>query len=453
MSFESKRVLIAGIARSGIAAARVLVKRGAVVSICDRKNQEQLNDRLLTELDSLGVKIYTGSYPTVSRQDFDLLIASPGIPGDIEPFVQARAAGIPIVGELELAYAIKNPEVEILAVTGTNGKTTTVSLLHSIMEADGRNSSVGGNIGVPLSAVVDQMSAGVIAVEVSSFQLESIKDFRPHICGILNITPDHLDRHKTLQAYTEVKGRIFTNQQADDFAVLNFDDPAIRGFADFCPAQVVFFSVDQPLEKGISVHDGIICASDSAGIQQICPVSHLLLRGKHNLENVLCAVGMALSAGVQPIVIARALSSFSGVRHRMEEAGVKNGVLYVNDSKATNPDSAIKALQSFDQDLILIAGGRNKGSSFSVLASYIKENAKALILLGEAREEINQAVIEVGFSGPITIVNDLREAVRETCLLAQPGDVVLLSPACASWDQFDNYEQRGDLFCDLVKQM
>lgn len=451
MSFEGKKVLVTGMARSGIAAARVLLKRGALVTICDRKSPEQLGDQLIKELNGLGIKVYAGAYPNVARQDFDLVIASPGIPADIEPFAQARASGVPVIGELELAYALKSADVEIMAVTGTNGKTTTVSLLHSIMEADKRNSSVGGNIGVPLSTVVDQMSTGVIVVEVSSFQLESIRDFRPHICGILNITPDHLDRHKSLEIYTEVKSRIFTNQQADDFAVLNYEDPLIRGFAENCLAKVVFFSVDQPLGRGVSVHDGMICVSGPAAMQEICPVSSLVLRGKHNLENVLCAVGMAWSAGVASSVIAGVLESFSGVRHRMEEAGVKDGVLYINDSKATNPDSAIKALQSFDQGLILIAGGRNKGSSFLILAEYIKENAKSVVLLGEAKEEIYQALIEVGFSGNIIVVNDLAEAVREASGLAAPGDVVLLSPACASWDQFESYEHRGDLFCELVK--
>lgn len=452
MKLDGKRVLVVGIARSGIAAARVLKKHGAIVSICDRKSAEQLAAQL-DELNEWGIKVLAGSYPRVSIEGFDLVIASPGIPTDIAPFAEARAAGIPIIGELELAYAVKSDGVEILAVTGTNGKTTTVSLLHAIMSEDGRNSAVGGNIGVPLSAVVDEMSEGVIAVEVSSFQLETIRDFRPHICGMLNITPDHLDRHKNLSLYTEVKSRIFCNQHRDDFAIFNYEDPAIRQFGALCPSKVVFFSTEQALDRGISVHNGIISAADASGLQEICPVSNLLLRGKHNLENVLCAVGMAISAGVQPGVIARALATFSGVRHRMEESGTINGVLYINDSKATNPDSTIKALQSFDQGLILIAGGRNKGSSFIVLAEHIKEKVKTLVLLGEAREEINEAVKQVGFPGRIIIVKDLEEAVQTASQSANPGEVVLLSPACASWDQFDNYEQRGDLFCDLVKQL
>jgi len=452
MNLTGKRVLVTGIARSGIAAARVLVKRGAIVSICDRKNDEQLSEQL-AELDGLGVKVYAGSYPPVIRDDYDLVIASPGIPGDITPYVQARESGIPIIGELELAYAIKSDQVEILAVTGTNGKTTTVSLLHAIMAEAGRNSAVGGNIGVPLSMVVDEMAEGVIAVEVSSFQLETIKDFRPHICGLLNITPDHLDRHKNLELYAEVKSRIFSNQTQDDFAILNLEDQAIREFRAVCPARVVFFSTERVLEQGISVHNGVICAATESGLQEICPVSDLLLRGKHNLENILCAVGMALAAGAEPSTIARTLRTFAGVRHRMEEAGTKNGVLYVNDSKATNPDSAIKALQSFDQGLVLIAGGRNKGSNFSILARHIKENVKTLVLLGEAKDEINEAVEQVGFSGTVVIVKNLAEAVKAAASSAVPGDVVLLSPACASWDQFDNYEQRGDLFCELVKKL
>lgn len=452
MNLHGKRVLVVGIARSGIAAARVLKKHGALVAICDRKSEEQLGTQL-EELNKLGIKVYAGFYPRVNSEDFDLVIASPGIPTDIAPFLEARETGVQLIGELELAYAVKSDKVELLAVTGTNGKTTTVSLLHAIMTEDGRNSAVGGNIGVPLSGVVDEMAEGVIAVEVSSFQLETINDFRPHICGILNITPDHLDRHKNIELYSEIKSKIFRNQLQGDFAVLNYEDPAIKNFSAVCPAQVLFFSVERTLERGISVKDGMIGLADAAGFHGICPVNNLLLRGKHNLENVLCATGMAVCAGVEPGVIARALSAFSGVRHRMEEAAVRNGVLYINDSKATNPDSAIKALQSFDQGLILLAGGRNKGSSFAVLAEHIKEKVKTLILLGEAKDEIDQAVKEIGFPGEVLIVKDLKEAVQAAGQSAVLGDVVLLSPACASWDQFDNYEQRGDLFCELVKRL
>lgn len=452
MDFDAKRVLIVGIARSGIAAARVLNKRGAIVSICDRKPEDQLGQQL-NELHAMKIKIFAGTYPQVNPESYDLVVASPGVPQDISPFRQARETGVPVIGELELAYAIKPEGVDLYAVTGTNGKTTTVSLLQTIMAVAGRNSRVAGNIGIPLSAVVDEMEEGVISVEVSSFQLETVRDFRPHICGLLNITPDHLDRHKNMELYTRTKSRIFSNQNQDDFAVLNYEDPAIRELSAICPAKVVFFSTEQILQPGISVRDGVISVADESGIRPICPLDRLQLRGKHNLENILCAVGMAAVAGVQPEIIAGALSSFQGVRHRMEEVATKNGVMYVNDSKATNPDSAIKALQSFDDGLILIAGGRNKGSSFAVLAKHIKDRVKALILLGEAREELKEAVEKAGFSQPITIVNDLNEAVQAASKAAAAGDVVLLSPACASWDMFDNYEQRGDLFCELVKQL
>jgi UDP-N-acetylmuramoylalanine--D-glutamate ligase len=285
---------------------------------------------------------------------------------------------------------------------------------------------------------------------MSSFQLETIEDFRPHICGILNITPDHLNRHKTVKNYAAIKEKIFLNQQSTDYAVLNYDDPLVLEMGSRCPAQVVFFSISTQLNNGVFIKDNSIVAYLHDEEIPICKLSDLKLKGNHNLENVLCAVTMAFLCGVAPEVISQAVSGFRGVRHRMEEVAYLIGVLYINDSKATNPESAIKAIESFEQPIILIAGGRNKGSDFSLLAQYIHDRVKALIVLGEARTEITAAVMKTGY-GNIYDVEDLTAATEVAFKLAEEGDIVLLSPACASWDQFDNFEQRGDLFCKLVE--
>ena len=451
MEFKGKRILVVGIARSGIAAAKSLARRGAILFACDRKTNDELGDILL-ELETLGVEVYTGSYPRVSRDRFDLLVASPGVPLDIDPFIEARNTGVPIIGELELAYLLKPDTVELYAISGTNGKTTTVSLLEAILAADGRGALAGGNIGVPLTTLVDSMTAGVIVVEASSFQLETTRHFRPRISALLNITPDHLDRHKSMEGYIKAKSRIFASQSRDDYAVLNYEDLHIRKMVKDCPARVVYFSNQQVLSEGAFIKDNLIYFVLDNKVMPICPVNEVFLRGQHNLENILCAVAVAVLAGVEIKTIKEMLQTFTGVRHRIEEVAVVNGVLYVNDSKATNPESAIKALESFNEPIVLIAGGRSKGSSFEEFAGFIKEKVKGLVLLGEAREEIKKAVMDAGFTN-IYEVDDFNTAVATARQMAAAGDVVLLSPACASWDMFKSYEQRGDLFCQLVRAM
>lgn len=448
---KGKKVLVLGMARSGLAAADVLLKRGAIVTAADEGKSDKVMEasRMLRDK---GVQVFTGSYPLIKKDSFDLLVVSPGIPLSIEPVQAAFREGIPVIGELELAYMIKSPDVQIYAVTGTNGKTTTTALLKSILEKDGQNAWAAGNIGIPLTKIVDEIRQGVIATEVSSFQLETTVTFRPHICGILNITPDHLDRHKTLDAYIEAKARIFAYQDEKDFTVLNYDDDLVKSLAAKSRGQVVFFSVHNNLKEGLFVKERNIVARFEGEEKIICSTGDILLRGEHNLENVLCASAMAFLAGVRPEVIKEALRTFKGVRHRMEEVEYIDGVLYVNDSKATNPESAIKALQAYDSPVILIAGGRNKGAKFDELARIIKDKVKSLILLGEAKEEIKRAVIKEGFYN-IYEVEDLKEAVFKSRELAGGGDVVLLSPACASWDMFESYEHRGDCFCTVVREL
>lgn len=448
MNFASKKVLIIGMGKSGIAAALVLVKKGAVVTACDIKMPESMQETI-DHLMRHKVEVMVGSYPKVKKEKYDLVVISPGVPLTIEPIQSAYNLNIPILGELELAYQLKKLDLQMYAITGTNGKTTTTMLLQHILTIDGVNCVAGGNIGTPLTMLVDKMDTGVICVEASSFQLETTSTFRPYISSVLNITPDHLDRHKNMEAYIKAKTRIFENQSHNDFTILNYDDPIVRDFAALSKAQIIYFSTNQVLSEGVFISEGVIMAHMKNTLTEICNVDEVSLRGKHNLENMLCATAIALVAGANPQHIESALKSFEGVQHRMEEVRNHEGIIYINDSKATNPESAIKAIESFNQPIILIAGGRNKGSKFDDFAQVLIEKSKALILLGESKEEIKSAVMARDYTN-IHEVDNLDQAVKLAYQLAEKGDVVLLSPACASWDMFDSYEQRGDIFCELV---
>ncbi len=451
MDVTGKRFLVIGLAKSGVACVRTLVRRGGEVTVYDQKKEDDLLPAL-EELRGFRVRKILGEDIKVEPQDFDLAVVSPGVPLEAEAVLRVRRAHIPVIGEIELAYRLKKNGVEIVAITGTNGKTTTTALVAEILRRSGINAVACGNIGVPLVSVVDEMDQGVVSVEVSSFQLETIKDFHPRVAAILNITPDHLDRHGTMEQYVGAKAMILTNQAADDFAVLNYEDDSVRSLAGKANSQVVFFSTVRRLSKGIYVEDGKIKASFGDGEVFVCERGHVALRGNHNLENVLCAVGIALVLGIEVETIAATLRSFKGVRHRLEEVRRVNGVLYVNDSKGTNPDSTIKALQSFEEPVILIAGGKNKGADFTDLARVIRDKVRHLVLVGQAAPEIREKVMEQGFRH-IDIAKDFEHAVYRAKELARPGDVVLLSPACASWDMFRNFEERGDLFCRLVNSL
>ncbi|MEN6389079.1 MAG: UDP-N-acetylmuramoyl-L-alanine--D-glutamate ligase [Syntrophomonas sp.] len=451
MNLSGKRVLVVGIARSGVAAAKSLVKQNARVVICDRKTEKEVGAKV-QELKEQGAVVAAGGYPEVGPEQFDLVVASPGIPLQIPPFQQAFAKGVPVVGEVELAYWLKPEKLEFCAVTGTNGKTTTIALLEHIFKAGGIPTAAAGNIGTAVTSMVETLEQGIIALELSSFQLETIGEFRPHLCGIINITPDHLDRHKTMDSYVKAKANIFKNQTAGDYCVLNAEDPLVSSLAQSCPGRTVFFSNQRVLEEGAYINEGTIEIAWKGKKLPVVKLEQSRLRGRHNEENLLCGSLLAFLAGVRTKDIAEAIKTFSGVRHRMEEISTPGGVLYINDSKATNPDSAIKALESFSQKVILIAGGRNKGSQFDELARVIKQHVKELILIGESSEEIRAAVMKTGFAN-IHMVTDFSTVVQTAAVLAQEGDVVMLSPACASWDMFDNYEQRGDLFCQLVRDL
>ncbi len=447
----AQKVLVVGLARSGLAAVRSLNKQGAQVMGYDQKAFDSLGSAA-TELEQLGIRVVNQWDPNLISEPIDLIVVSPGVPLSLPIFEWAHQQGIPIIGELELAFRLKNERVDLLAVTGTNGKTTTTALLRYILEKDGRLAYYGGNIGIALTSLMEDLNEGVVVAEVSSFQLETVEKFHPPICGLLNITPDHLDRHKTMQAYIEAKAKIFKQQLPNDYAVFNYDDHLLRELAKKCLATVVYFSTQHQLPEGFFIDKDVIVYHHHHKITQICPVGDIRLRGQHNLENVLCAVAMSYLYGARPAMISDALKTFTGVRHRMEEVVYSQGVLYINDSKATNPESVMKALQSFQQPIILIAGGRNKGSDFSEFARVLASRVRDLIILGEARQEIKDAVMKTSFRN-IHEVNDLTEAVDLASQLAVVGDVVLLSPACASWDQFPSYEHRGDLFCKLARSL
>lgn len=451
LNFEGKKVLVIGIARSGQAVASWLASSGAQVTGTDIKTEQELGDGL-AHLQRLSVTLVTGGYPELQEGQFDLAVVSPGIPLTIPPVQAAIRLGVPIWSELELAARLIGEP--IIAVTGTNGKTTTTALIGYIFQQAGRQAVVAGNIGIPLIGEVERTREQGIRVdywivEVSSFQLELTFEFHPHIAVLLNLTPDHLDRHATIEGYGRVKARVFKNQAPDDFAVLNLDDPWVAGNISGLPARECWFSTRQVPTAGVGVADGNIVYGSNGVRKTLCPVQDVRIPGQHNLENALAAVAAALLAGIAPEAIAAALSSFPGVPHRLEPVAVITGVKYVNDSKGTNPESVLKALDSYREPIILIAGGKPKGSDFTKLAERIRTRVKALILLGQAAPQIEQAVRTVGYTA-IWNEADLKGCVSTAARLAKPGDLVLLSPACASWDMFRDYEERGDLFKKLV---
>ncbi|GAB6181887.1 UDP-N-acetylmuramoyl-L-alanine--D-glutamate ligase [Desulfotomaculum defluvii] len=450
MDLTDKRILVVGAGVSGQAVCKFLITKQAKVTLTDTRSREQIG-QVTEELSKLGVTLILEKYPQVQKDQFDLLVMSPGVPLTVLPVVQAKEAGITIIGELELAYRFA--KAPIVAITGTNGKTTTTSLIGQLFRDANFKTLVAGNIGLPLISEIENYTAeDIVVAEVSSFQLETTKKFAPRVAVILNVTPDHLDRHGSMEEYIKAKSMIYMHQSTSDYLVLNYDDPTLRELAKDCPSQVIFFSRRHILDKGCFVQDNQIVVNGDGGFEKVTEINSLRIPGAHNLENALAATAAAYAMGVSATNIANTLRDFTGVAHRLELVTTINGVDYVNDSKGTNPDAAIKALESYDVPIILIAGGKNKGVSFTDFAKKIKERVRVLITLGVHGYQIEEAAREQGFS-QIYAVENYTQAVKLARQHAKPGEVVLLSPACTSWDMFRNFEERGDLFKKLVLGM
>jgi UDP-N-acetylmuramoylalanine--D-glutamate ligase len=447
MDVKGKRVLVVGLGKSGIASALFLADQGARVAVSDTRSEEELHHEIPQLLDR-GIGVEAGYHGERTFKEQELIVISPGVPADVPQLMQARQAGIPVIGEVELAA--RYLKGQIVAITGSNGKTTTTALTGEIVAAGGKHTLVGGNIGTPaISFVGSATDDSWIVLEVSSFQLETIETFRPKIAVVLNITPDHLDRHHSFENYAAAKARIFENQTSDDFAVLNADDATCAAMASQTKASVCLFSRQHDVDQGAFVRDETILWRGSMGEQLIMPVSEIGLKGAHNVENVLAAVSAGMLAGVSPADIRHAVANFKAVEHRLEYVATIRDVAYYNDSKATNVDATIKALESFPGSIHLILGGKDKGSDYTVLNPLLAERVKRVYTIGTAAQKIQSQLKGVPVVGAGTIDN----AVRQAYELATAGDIVLLAPACASFDQFVSYEHRGRVFKDLVRQL
>jgi UDP-N-acetylmuramoylalanine--D-glutamate ligase len=445
-TLAGRRVTVVGLAKSGVAAARLLARAGAAVCGTDAQPVAGLALEVRA-LERDGVRLVDGP---AALDGAELVVVSPGVPVDGAQLAPARARLIPVIGELELAW--RAMEAETIAITGTNGKTTTTALTGALLAEQPRPVFVGGNIGTPLAARALEFPAdGLVVAEVSSFQLETIEVFQPRVAAVLNVTPDHLDRHGSFDRYVDAKARIFLNQTPSDCAVLNADDAPTRALASRTRAHVVWFSRRHPLDHGVFVRDGWVAAKLNGHVDEICPLAEIQLRGVHNVENVLAATACALWIGMPVPAIRRVIASFRAVAHRIEFVRDVAGVPFYNDSKGTNVASTIKALESFTEPVILIAGGKGKGQDFAPLAEAARGRVSRAVVIGEDGGRIAAALAAAGVA--VTAAETLAGAVEAARAAARPGDVVLLSPACASFDMFDNYEHRGDVFKRLVHQL
>ena len=451
MEWNKKKVMVAGSGKSGIGAADLLKKLGATVIIYD--GNEKLNkEGVLAKLsDSKDVEVILGELEDSVIDNIDLMILSPGIAIDA-PFVnKVREKGVPIWGEIELAYVVAKGK--LAAITGTNGKTTTTALTGEILAAYYSHVDVVGNIGNPYTTTAfDTDEDSVTVAEISSFQLETIHTFKPDVSAVLNITPDHLNRHHTMECYTNVKMSITKNQDSNQPVILNYEDEILREYAPKLNNRIVWFSSKRKLDKGIFLDGKNIIYKDDNGKKIITTTEDTNLVGIHNIENIMAAIGISINMGVPADIIKEAIRKFKAVPHRIEYVDTVDDVIYYNDSKGTNTDASIKAIQAMSRPTVLIAGGYDKKVSFDDFAKELKGKVKCLVLLGQTAQQIADTVKKYGFDN-IIFTQSLEEAVEECRKAANPGDAVLLSPACASWGMFDNYEQRGDMFKELVYNM
>ncbi len=456
MDLKNKKVLVFGSGKSGIAAAALLCRKDAKPVIYDgneKLDKAEIIKKLSEKcnISDKDVEVVLGELPKELLKKLELVVLSPGIPCDLPVVKEFENNGIEIIGEIELAY--RTGKGKVLAITGTNGKTTSTTLLGEIMKAACDEVYVVGNIGNPYTEYSDiQTEEAVTVAEISSFQLETIKSFHPVASAITNITPDHLNRHHTMEEYIRVKERIAENQNENDVCVLNYEDELLRDFGKTLRCKVVYFSSVRVLEEGIYYDDGAIYISSEGKKQLLVRTDELQILGLHNFENVMTAAAMALFAGVSIDTVRTVIKNFKGVEHRIEFVCEADGIRYYNDSKGTNPDAAIKGIQAMNRPTLLIGGGYDKQSTYEEWINSFEGKVKKLVLIGQTKEKIAKTAVECGFPEcDIIICEDLKEAVEACKREAKTGDAVLLSPACASWGQFDNYEQRGDMFKMLVQ--
>lgn len=459
MDLNEKNVLVFGAGISGEAAAGLLLRQGARVILYDGNKNLDLQSvksriadsvRDMTDRPEENLKIVSGELPEEVVKELSLAVISPGVPADLPVVERMRNLDIPVWGEIELAYAFGRGDV--LAITGTNGKTTTTALLGEIMANYKESVFVVGNIGNPYTSIVPRTEeSSVIVAEISSFQLETIHTFRPKVSAILNITPDHLNRHHTMEAYVAAKERIAENQTKEDVCVLNYEDKLLREFGERTKAEVLYFSSKRKLKRGVYLDSGEIIIDLGEKIS-LCSVDSLHILGTHNYENVMAAAAMAYAFGVPAEVIQKTVCQFRGVEHRIEFVAEKNGVAFYNDSKGTNPDAAIRGIQAMNRPTVLIGGGYDKDSTYEEWINAFDGKVKKLVLLGATRDKIAETARRLGFED-IVMADSFEEAFDKCVEYSRPGDAVLLSPACASWGMFKNYEERGDKFKELVNQL
>lgn len=451
MDLQNKTVLVIGTGKSGIGAAGLLSKAGAKTILFD--SNEKLDVEALKEKTAgiSSLQIVTGTLPSGLEEQVELLVISPGVPIDSDMVVSFEKRGIPVWGEIELAYAFSKGEV--IAITGTNGKTTTTTLVGEIMSAYKPSVFVVGNIGNPYTDIaMDTREDSVVVAEISSFQLETIHTFAPKVSAILNITPDHLNRHHTMECYVKTKEKIASNQTKEDVCVLNYEDAYTRAFGDKCPAKVVFFSSKRELADGLFLQGEEIMLAENGKAQKLMNIHEMNLVGLCNVENVMAAIAICRAMDVPMDVILATVRQFKAVEHRIEFVATKNGVDYYNDSKGTNSDAAIQGIRAMTKPTILIGGGYDKQSEYDEWIENFDGKVKAFVLIGQTRDKIAECARKHGVSN--IILADTFEEAFEICVQnAVPGDAVLLSPACASWGMFPNYEVRGKMFKEMVHQL
>lgn len=446
-NIQGKRILIVGLGRSGISACQTMVDMGATVTVQDTRKESEFDKNFLTYLRGKEITCFFNDIPK-DMGAFDMIILSPGVSPELPFIVEGAKKGAEITGELEIAYRISRGN--FVAITGTNGKTTTTTLVGEIFKASGRKTHVVGNIGT--AAIQDAAASDEqdwLITEASSFQLETTKYFRPLVSAILNLTPDHLNRHHTMEAYGAAKAKIFANQNEAGYLVINYDDKECYKLSEGCKARIVPFSRKEELKFGAFVKDNKIVVADDEKVVEICPLEDIRIIGNHNVENILAASAIAYFAGIDYQVIRQTIIGFAGVEHRIEYCGEVDGVRYYNDSKGTNTDAAITAIKAIKKNIILIAGGDGKGQEFDSFVEAFKGSVKALILLGRDGKIIADAADRNGFTNYL-FCKDIPDCVRKAAEIAEPGDTVLLSPACASWDMYENFEQRGNHFKECV---